>query len=60
MFSEPESLMIDLGERQKEITKDIGTYIGDKLRSSSDFETWPPDTKQEALTEKADGMYDEI
>jgi hypothetical protein len=63
MFSEPESSMIDLGERQEEITKDIGTYIDDKLISSSDFESWPPDIKldvKKALTAKADGMYDEI
>lgn len=62
MFSEPNSSMVDLGERHKEITKDIGTYIDDKLISSSDFETWPPDIKQEvkeALAEKANGMYDE-
>lgn len=63
MFSEPESSMIDLGERQEEITKDIGTYIDDKLISSSDFKSWPPDVKRDvkkALTAKADGMYDEI
>jgi len=62
LFSRPTTSIIDLQKRREEVNRDIGTYIDQKI-ASSDFRTWPPETKKEvkaALTDKADGMYGAI
>jgi hypothetical protein len=59
LFSGPTTSIIDLQKRRKEVNRDIGTYIDQKI-ASSNFRSWPPKTKEDvkaALTGKADGMY---
>jgi hypothetical protein len=59
LFSGPTTSIIDLQKRRKEVNRDIGTYIDQKI-ASSNFRSWPPKTKKDvkaALMDKADGMY---
>jgi len=51
--------IVDLQNRRGEINRDISIYVEQEIMSS-DFQTWPPETKNDvkaALTDKANGMY---
>lgn len=59
LFGTSAGVKVDLERHQREVDRDIGTFIVQKLESP-EFNSWPQTTKdnvEKTLTEKAEGMY---